>query len=93
MCWILDLIGFKNVFVRKLNLFILQWTPIETTTKSLLKDAKNMPHPAITVFSIVTKTQVCQAKIIGFTAQQTTLWIKVDYNIPYRTHLYSSLLK
>jgi hypothetical protein len=41
----------------------------------LHKDDNNMPH-SITVLSIVTETPVCQAKIIGFTAQQTTLSIK-----------------
>ncbi len=61
-------------------------------SESLHKDANNM-HYSISVLPIVTETPVCQAKILRFITQQTTLWIKVDYNIPYRTHLYSSLLK
>jgi hypothetical protein len=58
-------------------------------SESLHKDASNMHH-SISVLSTVTMTQVCQAKILGFTTQQTTLWIKL-YTI-YRRHLYSSLL-
>jgi hypothetical protein len=43
---------------------------------------------SITTLSIVTETPVCQAKIIGFTAQQTTLSIKVVYSIPFRPYTF-----